>query len=234
MRIYQEFEFISFLHVTIIKSRIKFNGILYFRQKARIFSFFFFFILEAEYRSNEEYIDIATREPAIRTCTYNVIGCATRSQLVSIRITVTPDHPQFYHPPSRKDSNFLLPACGFLSTSPAPRSFLALPLSCSLSLSLFLPAVHFFFTVHGLNLCLIADYWDFARMRKKRGDRETRSVRLSSPRDRLTKLGNYRQGQVFNSFPSQLRVFFRIGESTDYSRCETSKFERTASILNVR
>ena len=29
--------------------------------------------------------------------------------LVSIRITVTPGHPQFYHPPSRKDSNFLLP-----------------------------------------------------------------------------------------------------------------------------
>lgn len=29
--------------------------------------------------------------------------------LVSIRITVTPGHPQFYHPSSRKDSNFLLP-----------------------------------------------------------------------------------------------------------------------------
>lgn len=41
---------------------------------------------------------------------------STRPLLVSIRITVTPDHPQFYHPPFRKDSNFLLPPRSFLST----------------------------------------------------------------------------------------------------------------------
>lgn len=88
--------------------------------------------------------------------------------LVSIRITVTPDHPQFYHPPFRKDSNFLLPSRSFLSTSPPlPPPPLALRA--------------LFSTVHGLNLCLIADYWDFARMRKKREDRGSLD-RLSSPR----------------------------------------------------
>lgn len=102
----------------------------------------------------------------------------TRPLLVSIRITVTPDHPQFYHPPFRKDSNFLLPSCSFLSTSLALSglsstfSHFALfslgPSPPSPSLPLIpLLAVRFFPTVHGLNLCLIADYWDFARMRKK-------------------------------------------------------------------
>lgn len=120
----------------------------------------------------------------------------TRPSLVPIRITVTPDHPQFYHPPFRKDSNFLLPPRSFLSTSLAlfPRvsdALLFRALSLFLSFSLFpldpplppspppppplpplppipLLAVRFFATVHGLNLCLIADYWDFARMRKER------------------------------------------------------------------
>lgn len=104
---------------------------------------------------------------------------STRPLLVSIRITVTPDHPQFYHPPFRKDSNFLLPPRSFLSTSPlgsAPFHPALLPSSSPFHLLV----VRFFSTVHGLNLCLIADYWDFARMRKKRGDRGSLG-RLSSP-----------------------------------------------------
>lgn len=87
-----------------------------------------------------------------------------RSLLVSIRITVTPDHPQFYHPPFWKDSNFLLRSRSFLSISPPPL------ILCTL-----------FSTVHELNLCLIADYWDFARMKKKREDRRSLD-RLSSLR----------------------------------------------------
>lgn len=121
-------------------------------------------------------------------CTYVYIALTTRRMylirpsLVSIRITVTPDHPQFYHPPSRKDSNFLLPSRSFLSTSAG--TALSHPVAVPSALLLVYRLRALFSTVHGLNLCLIADYWDFARMRKERRPWLARSLdRLSSRRE---------------------------------------------------
>jgi len=50
-----------------------------------------------------------SREKRVSTYTRCIPLGHRRRWLIPIRITVTPDHPQFYHPPSRKDSNFLLP-----------------------------------------------------------------------------------------------------------------------------
>lgn len=102
------------------------------------------------------------------------------------------------------------------------------PPSLSLSPSSSLRELFFFFIVHGLNLCLIADYWDFARMRGRRGDPRLSLVRLSSPGSahEARRLPTRTSLLILSLVSRSLRLFFRIGESTDYSRlCGTSKCE---------
>lgn len=136
----------------------------------------------------------------------------TRPLLVPIRITVTPDHPQFYHPPFRKDSNFLLPPRSFLSISLTLPSR-SLPSWPSAAANVVAPS-YSSSPISSPRRALFSDrpWTQSVSHRGLLGFREDEEGKETVARStvwapgidsRLRKLEDCRQGRVFNSFRRQ-------------------------------